>query len=188
MGMTPPTGSLFAELENIFSVRPRARYTMAGEGLYMSSQWPYIREALEGAGLKAGETFLDLGSGDGRVVCAAAVMGARARGIEADLELHRQAMDRGVAAKSAFDQRGVPLDLEWIAGNFLDHSFGGADLLFYYAGSSPKRQKEIYEKLDQDLRPGARLIVFRAKLAPALRMEILPASRAPYYYIYRQSC
>ncbi len=173
-------------IDPIFSEPPRVRYTMGGEGLYMSSRMAEIREALAGAKLSAGDRFVDLGSGDGRVVFAAAAVGARAMGIEADPTLHDLAEERGRAVREILQAGGASLSIELMRGNFFDHSLKDADVVFYYSGGSPIRQKEIYRKLEEELRPGARLILFRAKIAPEMRMEILPASRPPFHYIFRQ--
>jgi hypothetical protein len=54
-----------------------------------------IAEALREARVGAGDVFIDLGSGLGKVVRAAMATGARARGIEIDPELVRRARELG---------------------------------------------------------------------------------------------
>ncbi len=49
---------------------------------YLPARYPDIEAALDLAELKAGETLIDLGSGDGRVLLAAAKRGATAIGYE----------------------------------------------------------------------------------------------------------
>lgn len=167
-------------IEEIFSDRPTVRYTLGGEGLYVPSRISDIRRALEAAHLNPGEHVLDLGSGDGRVVCVAAAMGGRATGVEADETLYRQSLE----ALEKLNQTVGHLEIELIRGDILDCSFGEADLIFYYAGGNVRSQNEIYAKLERELHPGARLIVFRTTRNPGLGLELSPDSRAPDFYIY----
>jgi len=60
------------------------------KGLFYPTWIDELLPALQAA-VRPGARFLDLGSGDGRVVFMAAAMGARATGIEFNRELHRLA-------------------------------------------------------------------------------------------------
>ena len=70
--------------------RPSAchkKYDDTGPGrdvIYVPTRLQTVERMLDFAELKAGETLVDLGSGDGRIVLAAAKRGANARGIELD--------------------------------------------------------------------------------------------------------
>lgn len=79
--------------------------------------WPFfapsrrgaIDRALTLAGLSAGERFVDLGCGDGRVLVAAARRGARVTGIEVDGELVAEARAR--LARGGFDGEVIQGDI-----------------------------------------------------------------------------
>lgn len=165
-------------LETVFSSRERTRYTMDGAGLFVPAPLPDLRRALEAAELKAGELFWDLGSGDGRVVFLAAEMGAHARGIEADESLFRQATD---IQKSVCPATSAAT--EFTRGDFLDCSFEEPDVIFYYGGGAPRRQHELYTKLERDMHPGTRLIVFRTSRRPPLNLRSHLNSHPPEYHI-----
>jgi len=67
-----------------------------------------VEKMLDMAGVGAGDFVMDLGSGDGRVVIAAAKRGARALGVEYTPELvtlsRRNAADAGVSERASFVQ------------------------------------------------------------------------------------
>ena len=73
--------------------------------------------------LETKDGFLDLGSGDGRVVFVAALF-TRAVGIEYDEKLH-------VLALKARQELGI--DVELIHGDYTEHDFSGYDVLYVYA-------------------------------------------------------
>ncbi len=175
-----------APLEQIFSGRTSPRYTMDGGGLYVASRLADVRDAICAAGLERGERFLDLGSGDGRVVCLAALIGAKAKGIESDPELHQAAIERAACVIEAYRGSEFALEIELTHGDFLDHPLGDADVVFYYGGGNVRRVKEVNGKLSREMKPGARAIIFRTQKIPDLKMELCPASRPPYFYIYRK--
>lgn len=167
-------------IERIFSGKPPARYTMGGDGLYVPGQISDIRMSLDAADARAGERFLDLGSGDGRAACVAAAMGCRAMGIEADEILHRRSLD----ARERLIRTAGHLDIELVRGDFLEYSYIDADVIFYYGGGNTRYQKTLYARLERELHPGARLIVFRTARRPDIGLDLNPRSRAPDFYIY----
>jgi SAM-dependent methyltransferase len=69
---------------------------------------PMVDLMLDMAGVTPEDTLVDLGSGDGRMVIAAARRGARARGVEYNPEMvqlaRRRAYDAGVQARATFVQ------------------------------------------------------------------------------------
>jgi hypothetical protein len=72
---------------------------------------PLVEKMLDLAGLTPNDRFVDLGSGDGVLVIAAAKRGARARGIEYDRGLvelsRRRAIEAGVGDKTRFDRGDI---------------------------------------------------------------------------------
>jgi hypothetical protein len=72
---------------------------------------PLVEKMLDLARVGPGDRFVDLGSGDGVLVIAAAKRGARARGIEYDRGLvelsRRKAIEAGVADRTRFDRGDI---------------------------------------------------------------------------------
>jgi len=73
---------------------------------YWRTPQPVVERMLDLAGVGPGDTLIDLGSGDGRIVIAAALRGARAIGVDIDgeriAEAEAAAQAAGVAARVAF--------------------------------------------------------------------------------------
>ena len=92
-------------------------------------------------GLKEGQTLLDLGSGDGKVVLAAALSGLQATGIEIDPELISIAKEVQVSQEIK--------NARFIEGNYFDYSWEGYDYIFtnpdktFFRGMEEKLQREL---------------------------------------------
>jgi SAM-dependent methyltransferase len=109
-----------------------------------------IRRAQELAALKPGERFYDLGSGDGRVLfMAACEFGAQAIGIEIS-PLH--CLVARLLARSQHSRH--PIDVR--QGDFFKADLRDADVVFAYMTS--REAKRLRPHLEQQLRPGARVI------------------------------
>jgi len=102
----------------------------------------------------AGTRFLDLGSGDGRVVFLANVLGAQATGIEWESDL----VAVSLAAEKALADLVDPERIEFIQGDFFAHSWAGYDVIFYFDTGSSEHAR-LRRKLREELGPEARLIV-----------------------------
>jgi SAM-dependent methyltransferase len=74
--------------------------------------------------LETKDGFLDLGSGDGRVVFVAALF-THAVGIEYDAKLHAQAL-------RAHDELQIP-GVELLCGDYTEHDLGAYDVVYTYA-------------------------------------------------------
>ncbi len=107
-----------------------------------------VRQVLAIANLKPGMKFYDLGSGDGRLVRAAAAHGAQATGIERALVLV------GWSRLCSWIQR-IP-NAYFIHGDFNTVPFHDVDVVYTYL--LPKAMDKILPKLQKDLRPGTRIL------------------------------
>jgi SAM-dependent methyltransferase len=108
------------------------------------------RRALEMAGLKTGEIFYDLGSGDGRIVIAAArEYNVRAIGIEIS-PVHCLI----ASLRARFAGVGDRVTIRW--GNLFRADLSDADAVFFYGRSrfADRLQRQIAAQLP----PGARLV------------------------------
>ncbi len=134
--------------------RPSAchkKYDDTGPGrdvIYVPTRLQTVERMLDFAELKSGETLVDLGSGDGRIVLAAAKRGANARGIELDdgrfSIANCWAQELGLAGKARFLQT-----------NIFEHNFTDAAVVTMYLlpGLNLKLRPTVL-----DMRPGTRVV------------------------------
>lgn len=113
-----------------------------------------LKRMLDLAGLREGETFVDLGSGEGRAVFMAAERGAKARGVELALPLHLTAKALSLFRKG---------ETKFVLGDLFRHSVADADVVFLYGMANTSLWDRLRPKLERELRPGARVLsmVFR---------------------------
>lgn len=113
---------------------------------YVPTNIEVIKRILKFAGVKKGKKFYELGSGDGRVVIAAARLKAYSTGIEQSLL--RVFLSR---LKSA------PLkNIKFIHGNVFAKDYTDADIVYIYL--LPKGVKKLEEKLKNELKKGSIVI------------------------------
>jgi len=83
----------------------------SGDVTWLPTPWELVEPMLVLASVTSADYVIDLGSGDGRIVIAAAKRGAMALGIECDqglVELARQAAAKeGVSERAAFEKADV---------------------------------------------------------------------------------
>lgn len=106
------------------------------------------------AAVRPGARFLDLGSGDGRVVFLAAALGARAHGVEFDRGLDR-------IARTARGRLGGLIDVDRAVlkrGDFFKEDFAGYDVFFYF-GSGSSAEDRLLAKLRREMRRDAILLL-----------------------------
>lgn len=101
-----------------------------------------------------GKRFLDLGSGDGRVVFLANLLGADAHGIEYEKRL----VEASLRAQSAISDLVDPARIRFINGDFFESPWSDYDVIFYFNASTPETDR-FHRKLVSELKPGARFIV-----------------------------
>jgi precorrin-6B methylase 2 len=117
--------------------------------------WPSFKENIEKmivlAEIKKGEKIIDLGSGDGRIVIAAAKIGAQAYGYEINpilVWLSRFKIKRANLSKSAVIYQK----------SFWLENFSSYDVVFVYGMAHI--MKKLEEKISKELKPGARVVSF----------------------------
>ena len=109
-----------------------------------------IQAALKLAGVQPGETVCDLGSGDGRVLLAAASQfGARAVGIEIS-PVHC------LLARLRVWRSGLTSQVSIRQGNFYRADLSHVDVVFAYMTS--RQEPRLRPYLESHLRPGARVV------------------------------
>lgn len=101
------------------------------------------------AGLRAGEQLVDLGSGDGRIVLAAARLGAQARGVELDAEL----IDR---ARRRTELEGLQARARFVRGDLFAENLRDAQVVTLYL--LPAVNARLRPKLLNELSAGSRVV------------------------------
>jgi tRNA1(Val) A37 N6-methylase TrmN6 len=109
-----------------------------------------VVKMLELGGLKAGEKMFDLGSGDGRIVIAAAQkFRADAVGVELDKDLCRQSVER-------IRKLGLEKTAQIVNGDILKQDYSSADLITVYL--LPNSNDKVQPLLERQLKKGARVV------------------------------
>jgi SAM-dependent methyltransferase len=108
-----------------------------------------VSKMLELAKVGPKDVVYDLGSGDGRIVIAAAKRGARAVGVDIDPERIRESNQNAREA-------GVQKQVKFVEQNLFDASFKDATVVTLYL--LPGVNMKLRPKLLSDLRPGTRIV------------------------------
>jgi len=127
-------------------------------GPYVPTPWAVLDEMLKMADIRAGDTVYDLGSGDGRLVIAAAERyGARGVGVErhGDLVVHSRAQA---------ERRGVAERVRFVEGDVLEADVRGATVVMMYL--LPRLVVQLVPKLRAELPVGARIVSHDYPLEP----------------------
>ena len=139
-----------------------------------------VKKMLEVAELKPGELLYDLGSGDGRIVHAAAqLFQAKAVGVEIYENLVEESRRHG-------KQLGVSESVTFIRGNIFDVSLKDADVVTVYLLTISN--EKIREKLETELRPGARVVTHdfpMTRWSPTTKIDYSSESGKHTIYLYK---
>jgi len=131
-----------------FSQDPRAYSNKLAP--YVASPARVVDVMLEMARIKPGEIVYDLGSGDGRIVIAAAgKYKAKAVGVEISPKLV-------ASAAAEIERAGLSADARVMQGDVLQTDFTGADVVTMYLET--KLNAELRPHLEKYLKPGARVV------------------------------
>ena len=108
-----------------------------------------VDKMIELAGVKKGDVVYDLGSGDGRIVIAAAKKGARAVGFEIDPDLV-------VESRANIQKAGVQESAEIRNQDILTVDLSGASVVTMYL--LPDVNLKLRPNLQKQLKPGSRIV------------------------------
>lgn len=127
-------------------------------GPYVPSPWPIVDEMIKLADIRADDVVFDLGSGDGRLVTAAAKRhGARGVGIEIQTNLVELA---DIQAK----HEGVADRVKFVAADLFDTDLRSASVVTLYL--LPRFVTRLVPKLRAELAPGSRIVSHDYPLVP----------------------
>ena len=117
---------------------------------FVATPLPVVRHMLTLADLKPGETFYDLGAGDGRtVIMAAQEFGARAVGVELREDLAKKAL-------STIYELGIQDRVTIVQEDIFSVNITHANVVFLYLTTSAN--DKIKPKLEKELKKGARIV------------------------------
>jgi predicted RNA methylase len=145
---------------------------------YVASPARAVELMLEMARIKPGETVYDLGSGDGRIVIAAAgKYKAKAMGIEISPKLVAAATGEIERAKLS-DQARV------VQGDVFQADLSGADVVTMYLDT--QSNEKLKPRLERFLKHGARVVSYDYPIPgwKATRIEKIEGRREHPIYLY----
>ncbi|MFP3984410.1 MAG: SAM-dependent methyltransferase [Candidatus Bathyarchaeia archaeon] len=117
---------------------------------FVATPLPVVRQMLALADLKPGETFYDLGAGDGRtLVMAAQEFGARAVGVELREDLAKKAL-------STIHELNIQDRVTVVRDDMFKVNLSPANVVFLYLTTSAN--DKIKPKLEKELKPGTRIV------------------------------
>ncbi|MEA2090225.1 MAG: class I SAM-dependent methyltransferase [Thermoproteota archaeon] len=117
---------------------------------FVATPLSVARRMLTLAQLKKGETFYDLGAGDGRtVIIAAREFGATAVGVELREDLTKKAL-------SSVHELGFQDKVTIVHNDLFEIDVSPADVVFLYLTTSAN--EKVKPKLENELKTGARVV------------------------------
>jgi len=135
---------------------------------FVPSNKSRVKTMLEISNIKKGERVYDLGAGDGKIVDAATMLGAKATGFEISIPLVLYYYLRRMIGIS----RG---ELLW--GNFFKKNISDADVVFCYL--FPHTMNRFHQTIYKQLKPGTRIVSNAFEIT-----ELVPAKKINEVYLY----
>lgn len=131
--------------------------------------------------LQPGETFVELGCGDGRVTialaaCDPATLRPSAVGVELSLVQYLAAQIRRVLTRS--------WNVRFVFGNAFNHKLHDVDALYMFL--MPDTYEKIRPKLEAELKPGARVVTYVWPIQGWEPAAVDEHPKAPRLYLYRR--
>jgi SAM-dependent methyltransferase len=138
---------------------------------YVPTRHDTVRDLLWLADVTTNDVVYDLGSGDGRVVIAAArdFHARHAVGIELDEQLVRESRSNAVAA-------GVSDRVEFIHGDLFTNDFSPASVVVLYLGHGANL--DLREKIIRTLKPGTRVVSHQFSMGEWIKDKTLDVRTA----------
>ncbi len=167
----------FLVLAVILVVAVTAAYAGVRAAPWLPTRSCDLARALDLARLQPGETLMDLGCGDGRVLLAAAARGAHAIGYELSLLPFLIAKFR-----CSFSRHRTRIIVRY--GDFYRADFSHADVLFCFL--MPRSLRRLNTKFARECHPNARIISYVFAVSPSYPAALSqPQQRDARVYCYR---
>jgi SAM-dependent methyltransferase len=132
-----------------------------------------IKRFLVLAEIKPGQVVYDLGCGDGRLVIAAAHAGAKAIGLEVSILPFVGGFLRKLLARS---KAKIQFRDFWMV------DLGSADVVYFFL--IPRIYKQLKQKLEKELKPGARVIAYVWPIEGWQPVQVDKPEGRPAMYLY----
>jgi SAM-dependent methyltransferase len=150
-------------------------------GAFRSAPWiptgkKEIERFLEIAEIKKGEKIYDLGCGDGRILFASAKKGAEAKGLEIALFPFLLASLFRVFQKNRKNIKIIYRDI-------FRADFSDADIVYFFL--LPKTYPKIKEKLEKEMKKGARVITFIWPVEGWTPVKVGKEEKRSNFYLYK---
>lgn len=116
---------------------------------YVPTPHDVVERMLDIADVNPGDYVIDLGSGDGRIVIAAAKRGATGHGVDLDPQRIKEARNNA-------NREGVSDRIMFVEGNIFETDFSEASVITMYLLSSVNRK--LRPELLDKLQPGTRIV------------------------------
>lgn len=144
---------------------------------YVASPSRVVDMMLDMARLRPGETLYDLGSGDGRILIAAANRQVQAIGIEINPKLV-------TAATEEIARAGVEARAKVILGDALQTDFSSANVVTLYMDTASNAK--LRPQLEKYLKPGARVVSYEYEIPgwKPVRVEKTDGKQPHPIYLY----
>ncbi|MDD4954366.1 MAG: DHH family phosphoesterase, partial [Candidatus Omnitrophica bacterium] len=114
-------------------------------GIFLDSYLPIVTEIFTRINLKEEQKFLDVGSGDGRVVLLAAMHKAQATGVEMDKRFKK--LNYVSQSNAAGEKLVEACRVTWLYKDVLDIDISGYDVIFLYDGGLSFPKERLEEKI-----------------------------------------
>jgi len=134
-----------------------------------------VKRAMALAEIKVGEKFYDLGAGDGRMLFGAAALGATAEGFEISLLPYLIAKFKIIFSR----EKNRP---KIFFHDFWKINLAGADVIFVFL--LPRIMEKLKEKMEKELKPGARIICYTWPMPGWEPKKISEAAGGAKAYLY----
>jgi len=120
---------------------------------YANTPHREVKKIIKLANIKLGQTLLDLGSGDGRLVFAAAKAGANAIGVE---------MQTHLVWRSNYKKNKHKINnVTFIKSNLWDYNLKDVDILTLFF--IPHRMEKLKNKIKKEMKPNSIIISYDFK-------------------------
>lgn len=147
---------------------------------FVATPMDVVERMLELARVSASDVVYDLGSGDGRIVFAAAEKyGARSVGVELNKDLAKQSQEEG-------KKRNLDKLVTIIQGDLFGTDVSPATVVTVYLLQAANRQ--LSPILEKDLKPGTRVIAHDIRIPdwkPVAEVSLDSGGVQHYIYLYR---
>lgn len=140
---------------------------------YAGSSKKHIKIMIDLAGIKKGQTVVDLGSGDGRVLIAAAKMHQDVKLIGFEIDIFLYLLSKRKIKRSGLDQR-----IKIYRKNYWRENINYADAVFLFL--IPYQMGRMENKLKKELKPGAKIISNGFKFK-----KLVPIESVNSIYLYK---